>query len=292
MQVTKSTLAACMVKGATMVAVLFLALGAFAAVNVTYSESVIYPFLTGQSNPDGVSPSCNGLIMDKVGNLYGTTVSDGGTDALNPDGTVFKLTPAEGGGWTETILYVFDRLSTGYTGYNPCGTLAFDSKGNLYGTTIRGGDPSVCVSGGDLGCATVNEPSPTETGYWTPTLIYSFTGGSTDGFWPWAGVTLANTGGTLLYGTTSLGGTYATTGGEYSNACGAAFALTYSAKTGWRETNLWQFADATTGSQDVCEVGLNQLIVDTKGNCFGMGMYGAQGGPATYGGVYEISPQD
>ena len=419
-----------------------------------YNESVIYPFFS--QSPDGAQPGCNGMIMDTAGNIYGTTQAALPTGG----GAVFELSPAEGGGWAEKVLFLFNSESTGFNGYSPCGTLARDSKGNLYGTTLFGGDPSACVNraGGGLGCGTVYELSPTETGYWTPTLIYSFKGGNTDGFGPVAGVTLGNTSGTILYGTTTCGGTgvlvdlggtcetnlvptgagtvyelaytkktatnpggwketilynfpgnpnsgvyqlypstglllkngslyssvssyvyelqpgasgwtfnvlyeganagpqygtlatdtagnlygtpssefgsngaavwelkynstaktytmqtlytlngihgdtiswgpivyknnlYATTGGQNSNACGTAFELTYSAKTGWQKTALWQFTGSQPNSTDLCMVGYNQLIVDTKGNFYGMGMIGP--GPTdSNGGVFEISPK-
>lgn len=82
---------------------------------------------------DGWNPRAN-LILDAARNLYGTTYQ-GGT-GTNPDGTVFELTPAGGGAWTETILYTF---TSGADGENPNCGLIFDSSGNLYGTTVVGG---------------------------------------------------------------------------------------------------------------------------------------------------------
>ncbi len=46
-------------------------------------------------------------ILDSAGNLYGTTDFGGGgtnTACSNGCGTVYKLTPAAGGNYTETIL--------------------------------------------------------------------------------------------------------------------------------------------------------------------------------------------
>ena len=51
-------------------------------------------------------------------------------------GTVFELTPATGGGWTEKMLHNF---ANGTDGYHPHGGLIFDAAGNLYGTTSVGG---------------------------------------------------------------------------------------------------------------------------------------------------------
>jgi hypothetical protein len=54
------------------------------------------------------------------------------------------LEPAAGGGWTETVLYSFP----GYTaGYWPASSLIFDSRGNLYGTTVNGGTDTGAVAG-------------------------------------------------------------------------------------------------------------------------------------------------
>jgi uncharacterized repeat protein (TIGR03803 family) len=59
---------------------------------------VLYKFTGGA---DGASP--NGLIFDKLGNLYGTTSAGGATG----NGTVFKLERLPGGTWKETVLHSF-----------------------------------------------------------------------------------------------------------------------------------------------------------------------------------------
>lgn len=51
---------------------------------------------------------------------------------------MFKLTPNPGGSWTQSTLHVF----TGRDGFRPCAGLIFDAAGNLYGTTVEGGDLS------------------------------------------------------------------------------------------------------------------------------------------------------
>ena len=52
--------------------------------------------------------------------------------ALTTHGTVFELTPAAGGSWTEKVLHSF---GSGTDGSNPYASLIFDAAGNLYGTT-------------------------------------------------------------------------------------------------------------------------------------------------------------
>ena len=93
------------------------------------TEKVLHNF---QSNfRDGFNPDA-GLIFDGSGNLYGTTFYGGTYGA----GTVFELTPAKGGGWTEKVLHNFGK---GMDGFYPYAGLVFDAAGNLYGTTQSGG---------------------------------------------------------------------------------------------------------------------------------------------------------
>ena len=94
-----------------------------------WSERVLYSFRTGT---DGNSPTST-LVFDSHGNLYGTTSAGG--DA-NGDGTVFKLTPASRGKWTESVVY---RFKNNPDGANPYYGLVLDKAGNLYGTTAIGG---------------------------------------------------------------------------------------------------------------------------------------------------------
>ena len=77
---------------------------------------------------NGGSPY-DGLIMDRVGNLYGTSMVGG----PNPNGTVFELSGANHE--ILTTLVTFD----GSNGRMPFGALVSDSSGNLYGTTRGGG---------------------------------------------------------------------------------------------------------------------------------------------------------
>jgi len=77
---------------------------------------------------DGVSPYGAGVILDKLGDIYGTTEVGGYWGY----GTVFKITPSG----TETILHSFNP--NGVDGYDPLAALVF--KNNiLYGTTSGGG---------------------------------------------------------------------------------------------------------------------------------------------------------
>src|SRR5664279_3075021 len=79
-------------------------------------ENILHNF----NGTDGAGPQA-GLVMDAAGNLYGTTYN-GGTYNY---GTVFELTPAAGGGWTERVLYMFGNDPSGVSGINPEATLIY-----------------------------------------------------------------------------------------------------------------------------------------------------------------------
>jgi uncharacterized repeat protein (TIGR03803 family) len=93
-----------------------------------WKETILHSFTQG-ADGDHVSA---GVVMDKAGNLYGTTIS-GGTQC--DCGVVYKLAPGTNGRWTYTVLHRF----TGYDGAQPDANLILDNKGNLYGTTATGG---------------------------------------------------------------------------------------------------------------------------------------------------------
>jgi uncharacterized repeat protein (TIGR03803 family) len=91
-----------------------------------------YNLIQSFYDPYGGPGPWNDLTMDAAGNLYGTTYNGGANDF----GTVFKLTPSNGG-WLYTDLH--DFASDGSDGWYPQGGLVIDSAGNLYGTTAGGG---------------------------------------------------------------------------------------------------------------------------------------------------------
>lgn len=95
-------------------------------INTKGKETVLHAF-TGY---DGRAPEST-LLLDKAGNLYGTTAYGGQSD-IYYWGTVFKLDPAG----NETLLHVF----TGYDdGAYPVAGLTMDKSGNLWGTASQGG---------------------------------------------------------------------------------------------------------------------------------------------------------
>jgi len=72
-----------------------------------------------------------GVILDKAGNLYGTT----GVGGSHGEGVVYKLSRQVSGSWKYTLLHTFN----GSDGAEPVATLTFRPDGKLYGTTATGG---------------------------------------------------------------------------------------------------------------------------------------------------------
>ena len=143
-------------------------------------ETTLYSFAGGS---DGDKPEA-GVVIDKNGNLYGTTNLGGPSD----QGTAFRL--ATDG--TETVLHAFTGGSDG--GY-PQANLLLDSAGDLYGTTVSGG------RGCSDGCGTIFKIAPDGTF----TTLYTFAGGD-DGWFIMAGLIADRKGN--LYGTAQVGGSH------------------------------------------------------------------------------------
>jgi uncharacterized repeat protein (TIGR03803 family) len=146
-----------------------------------WTETVLHVFT--DTKGDGALPE-SAMVIDSVGDLYGTTVSGG---ARNEEcghgcGTVFEFSPS-GGGFKESVIYEFP------SGGDPSGGLVFDGSGNLYGVTSGYAYELSAASGG-----------------WTETTIHTFGGiEGTDGWDPRGSLFVDEAGN--LYGTTANGGT-------------------------------------------------------------------------------------
>jgi hypothetical protein len=258
-------------------AVLIAALSSLCASGFAQTES---PIISFNGDLDGASPATT-LIADSAGNYYGTTFS-GGSYVHQPCafygcGIVFELSPNTSGGWGETVLYAF---TGGADGANPAAGLVFDSQGNLYGTTSAGGH--VTSGCNNSGCGTVFEISPSSSGFWTETTLYSFKGGN-DGWYSEAPVTFDAAGN--LYGTTSTGGPGKSCAS--GNGCGEVFKLTPNGTGGWTYSIVHFFSDGKDGGRPYAGV-----VVDHAGNIF---TSASEGGNNTFcgpgcGTVDEFSP--
>jgi uncharacterized repeat protein (TIGR03803 family) len=218
--------------------------GTIFRVDRTGVETVLYSFTGGT---DGGHPYA-GLVRDAVGNLYGTAKIGG----IYGFGTVFKLDTTA----TETVLYAF---TGGTDGGTPGAGLIRDAEGNLYGTTIQGGDTSCHAIGGVTGCGTVFALDPTGK----ETVLYSFTG-PPDGDYPANGYLARDIAGNL-YGTTILGGDDR----SCQNGCGTVFKVDGNGA----ETVLYRFTRGTGGYQPYWG-----LIQDSAGNLYGTTPYGGSPG--------------
>jgi uncharacterized repeat protein (TIGR03803 family) len=144
---------------------------------------------------------------------------------------------------------------SGPDGQEP-GTLTLDNTGNVYGTTLFGGN-SDCNNG----CGTVFELSPSAGGKWSEKVLHFFY------HLRWAnGVILDQAGN--LYGTTQYGGwsknTYC---GDVG--CGIAYELSRNANGTWSKTTLHSFGNRSDGVQPS-----GNVVLDPKGNLYGLTAYG------------------
>jgi uncharacterized repeat protein (TIGR03803 family) len=154
--------------------------GAVFELSSTGVETVLYSF--NRLSGDAYLPY-SGVVFDKKGNLYGTTFYGGAYG----QGTVFELSSTR----EEKILYSFGgQPSDGIEAY---GSVVFDKKGNLYGSTF---------AGGLYGQGTVFELSPAGE----ETILYTFGSQAGDGNTPLGDLVLDPAGN--LYGVTAYGGAY------------------------------------------------------------------------------------
>ncbi len=189
------------------------------ATSGSWTEKVLHRFAEGA---DGEAPN-GGLTFDQAGNLYGTTLVGGSVKTGLWLGTVFELTPLGNGSWKEKILHTFPDPDS-VEGAEPQSGVIFDNAGNLYGTTLFGGNLSRC---GNAGCGVVFELIPNPNGSWKEKVLHRFGGG--DGEAP-SSLIFDRSGN--LYTTATNGGFPALCGG---GGCGAVLQLTPNANGSWTE---------------------------------------------------------
>jgi uncharacterized repeat protein (TIGR03803 family) len=214
--------------------------GNFIKITPAGIESVVYSFSSG---PEGWNPG--GLIQGSDGSLYGTT-NQGGTNGM---GTVFKITQAG----DETMLHSFTGGAT--DGSYPSASLTQGSDGDFYGTTS---------TGGTSGNGTVFKITPAGV----ESMLYLFTGGTTDGSAPNAALTQGGDGN--FYGTTSVGG---------QSGNGTVFKVTPAGI----ETVLYSFTGGTTDGSAPNAA----LTQGGDGNFYGTTSVGGQSGSGT---VFKVTP--
>jgi uncharacterized repeat protein (TIGR03803 family) len=266
------------------------ALGVVFKVDTSGNETVLHTFKRGR---DGDQPDTAGVILDSVGNLYGTAAFAG----AGGQGVVYKLDTSG----HETVLYAFPGAADGQYPYNA--GVIFGSDGQLYGTTFYGGklghgvvyqldgdgnekvlynfhlltangygQPTGGViqdSNGNFYGTTFSGQADVGRGYGVvykvgpaghSTVLHNFTGGADGGF-PYGGVIRDSKGN--LYGTAEVGG-----------ASGAG--VVFKVDTFGNETVLYSFTGGADGGYPLAGV-----IRDSKGNLYGT----TNGGGASGAGV-------
>jgi uncharacterized repeat protein (TIGR03803 family) len=172
---------------------------------------------------------------------------------------VIALSVTTAAATTTDVIFSFEEDEGEYADTD----LETDSAGNIYGTTVLGGD---------FGSGTVFQLTPTPNG-WVHAVLYSFTGG-VDGGEPYKGVTLDRDGN--LYGTAVTGGS-----GNCEGGCGVIYKLT-NRKGTWTQKVVHAF----TGGDDGSGPG-SRVTVDRAGNIYGMAPTGGTYGLGT---IYQIRP--
>ncbi len=265
-------------------------LGVVFKVDTSGNETVLY---TGQRGLDGDQPYLAGVILDSVGNLYGTEAFGG----AGGEGVVYKLDSSG----HEKVLYAFHDSADGEYPYNA--GVIFGSDGNLYGTADRGGKAGEGVvyqlDGNGNEAVLYTFRTFTVSGYGQPTggvirdskgnfygttfigqagvgygygvvykvgpagnstVLHNFTGG-TDGGNPYGGVIRDSKGN--LYGTAEVGG---------ASGAGVVFKINQYGN----EKVLYSFTGGADGGYPLCGV-----MRDSKGNLYGA----TNGGGASGAGV-------
>jgi uncharacterized repeat protein (TIGR03803 family) len=244
---------------------------------------------------DGTGPIA-GLVQDSAGNFFGAAYRGGAYDK----GTLFELTPAG----VFTLLHSFSGPPSQGTG--PAGTLVFDSRGDLFGTTYVGGDEKGWGTVYEYSAAGVYSTGESfspdgalpraglhfqsgklygttyggdtrqyggtiyEVGLQGAPALYTFTGGA-DGSQPLASLIGDSQGN--LYGTTSAGGS-----GDFGLGFGVVFKFNL-------ETSQLTVLHTFMGPDGA--VPAAALTWDLQGNLYGTT---SEGGANGYGNVFELNP--
>jgi uncharacterized repeat protein (TIGR03803 family) len=214
-----------------------------------WTQTVIHAFTGGDDGSGPGSP----VVLDKAGNVYGTTPT-GGADGL---GTVYQLHPANGQ-WTFRVIHTFTGGVDGSTG--SAGRVAFDGAGNLYGVATAGGAHQAGVA---------YKLTPTPTGEWGQQTLFAFTDEPDSGF-PYGGLVADKQ--HNLYGTTYYAG---------AHDVGTVYRLSLRNGT-WMESGLYSFRGGSDGSSPI-----STLVFDKGGNLYGTASEG--GAACSCGTVFELS---
>jgi uncharacterized repeat protein (TIGR03803 family) len=222
---------------------------------ISWTHKVLYSFQRGDCDTgcDGRYPSTP-VTLDTAGNLYGITEYGGFGNNGMGQGTIFELSPlsSHDGKWHQTQLHAFGKRQS--DGTQPQGRLVRDNAGNLYGTTLIGGDNNL----GTVYQLIADGESFTEV------LLHSFDG--SDGAHPTSGLVADPSGN--LYGT------------AYSGSSGGTVFELSPSDNGWTFSVLYN-------SQPGLASSLENLAMDAAGNLYGAGYTGGQFNVGT---IFKLTP--
>ena len=208
-------------------------------------QDLFQPLYSFTGGADGHNPNAD-LMQASDGNLYGTTYYGGN----NGVGTVFRITP--GGAYTSIYAFKGTVYAGDYDAGAPYyGALVQASDGWLYGATEEGGTNQ---DGAIYRISTNGVES----------VLYSFTGGTTDGQYAFGGLVQAGDGN--LYGTTGTRGQY-------------GYGTIYRIATNGAYASLYSFTAGNDGGHPYAS-----LLRATDG-----GLYGTTAFDNTYGSVFRFT---
>jgi uncharacterized repeat protein (TIGR03803 family) len=223
-----------------------------------WTKTILYSF---DFNFDGTNP---GPVSVRSPGIFGTLQYPGFRQAGY--GSAYELVRDPSGTWHKRTLWVFSDQNSAY----PTGVLAFDSAGNIYGTSEG---TQTFVNPGSV--YQLMKPATGDT--WTYNRLYTFSLTHNDGLSPIGGVIFGLNG--ALYGTTAAGG---------ATGVGTVFSLAPPAVAGdpWTETVIHNFLSTRDG-----EFPEGGLIVDSTGRLFGAAEYGGPQACSSCGTVFVLHPQ-
>jgi uncharacterized repeat protein (TIGR03803 family) len=239
--------------------------------NGTWSETLLHVFTTFGFADDGLIPG--DLIMDKAGDIYGTTMMGGGRGSI---GTIFRLARTANGAWSYAKVYSFSSKGGGF---GVSAGLVLDAAGNLYG-----GSEELPGNGG-----VVFKLTRGSNGAWTETVLHIFQkpgltdmyGHSLGGADGYGGKSLAIDKAGNLYGTTTVGGDCST-----GTCSGIAYELTQGSNGTWSQTVLHNFNSFRTHNY-AGDGPQGRLVIDAAGNLYGTT---PTGGVGLGGTVFKLTP--
>jgi uncharacterized repeat protein (TIGR03803 family) len=197
---------------------------------------------------DGAYP-LGDIFIDSTGDIFGTTEGGGayGDGTEIQGGTVLKVSPKSGGGWSETVLHSF---GSGNDGNQPKGGVILDANGNAYGTTFKGGTNAQ---------GTVFELSASGGSY-AEKVIHNFNSGQSQGDAanPATGLTFDSAGN--LYGGSTAG-----FDSPLFEAGGTVYELIPQSGGTWKEKVI-----VTLGFDQFSEAIYSGLVRDRAGNIYGV----------------------